>query len=245
MKIRLLSIVLLIFSVLQAQEHFPEEKGSPWNISINMGGSLSKGNTDVLQLQGGGNIAYRIINPWSNLAIDGSLLFGRTSGNTFQEKFHIQPQFNYFFNNKDYCFVHLFWKRDKFAGVIKDMAVIGGLGRELIKKEKFGFKAELGGIYERRITVIPDTLDFPSGFIYTEANWNPNSFLNFMLIAQTTHDFTYWENYQLLFSSSLQSIITQNLSFALNCRAVYYNIPPIPDAEKWDITLIPQLQMNF
>ncbi len=212
--------------------------------SVNAGGLVTSGNSDVKQIDVGLELSGHPVQMLeTGLVLTGS--YGRQGDSTYREKYFVDGSIKYSFTENNYAAARAYWTQDEVSGISSESGLSAGLGREMISGGPFSATLEAGaGFLKRESTenVILETSTWYSG---TDLEWQISDSWTIVESATFTSDLQDSENYYIGSVLEARSAITGSLSFIMGYDVIHYSQPPTPGNEKTDTALRVQLRFDF
>lgn len=134
----IVSAGLLLATSVVAQE---EEKG-PWSGTTSLGYLATTGNTENKSYNAAAEVSYAR-NKWIHTA-SASAIGAAESNTTTAEAYDAAWKSEYAFNEHDFLFGLIDWRKDRFSGFDEQLSGTLGYGRRLINSEKHALSATAG-----------------------------------------------------------------------------------------------------
>lgn len=119
-----------------------EAKEKPWSVSAELGGVITRGNSDTDSLNGKLRVGYEQAS-WRHL-LNLEALGASDSGETTAERYLAVYKADYRFDERNYMFGVLRGERDLFSGFEYQISESVGYGRRIILTEKHQLDGEIG-----------------------------------------------------------------------------------------------------
>lgn len=110
--------------------------------NVRLGYLATSGNTDSESGNARARIDYRT-GKWTHTGTGGAI-GSREEGDTTAESYELGARTNYDFNQYDFAFGRLAWRKDKFGGIDEQFSQTAGYGRRLLSTERHRWNVELG-----------------------------------------------------------------------------------------------------
>lgn len=130
----------LVLFGLSVAAHAEDEDGFSGNMRL--GYLATSGNTDSES----GNVRARLdyrTGPWTH-TFTGGAIGSREDDETNAESYELGARTNFDFNEYDFAFGRLAWRKDKFGGIDEQFSQTAGYGRRLLNTERHRWNVELG-----------------------------------------------------------------------------------------------------
>ena len=132
----------LALGVAQAQEEAAAEEEGPWSGKVVFGFLATDGNTENTSLNSGFEVGYAT-GKWAHL-LDGLAINSTQDGDTTAEAYQLGWKTEYNFNETNYLFGRVNWRKDRFSGYDTQLSETIGYGRRLIDTGTHILNAEIG-----------------------------------------------------------------------------------------------------
>ncbi|MEM7502003.1 MAG: DUF481 domain-containing protein [Pseudomonadota bacterium] len=132
----------LAVGVAQAQEETAAEEEGPWSGKVVFGFLATDGNTENTSLNSGFEVGYAT-GKWAHL-LDGLAINSTQDGDTTAEAYQLGWKTEYNFNETNYLFGRVNWRKDRFSGYETQLSETIGYGRRLIDTGTHILNAEIG-----------------------------------------------------------------------------------------------------
>ena len=132
----------LAVGVAQAQEEAAAEEEGPWSGKVVFGFLATDGNTENTSLNSGFEVGYAT-GKWAHL-LDGLAINSTQDGDTTAEAYQLGWKTEYNFNETNYLFGRVNWRKDRFSGYDTQLSETIGYGRRLIDTGTHILNAEIG-----------------------------------------------------------------------------------------------------
>ncbi len=132
----------LAVGVAQAQEEAAPEEEGPWSGKVVFGFLATDGNTENTSLNSGFEVGYAT-GKWAHL-LDGLAINSTQDGDTTAEAYQLGWKTEYNFNETNYLFGRVNWRKDRFSGYDTQLSETLGYGRRLIDSGTHILNAEIG-----------------------------------------------------------------------------------------------------
>ena len=137
--------MLLLTATAYAQDE--EEAVDAWEGTGEFGFVNTTGNTESVAMNAKLNFV-RTGKRWRH-RFSGTALMTSEDGETDNERYTMEVQSDRKINEKAWLFGAFRWDADKFGSYDPQVSLTAGYGRQLMKSEKHGLKAEIGAGYRR------------------------------------------------------------------------------------------------
>ncbi len=186
-----------------AQDAEPE---SPWAGKATLGYLATSGNTENSTLNTGFEITYTK-NKWSHL-LETKAINSMEDDQTTAEAYYVGWKSEYNFNEHDFMFGRLNWRKDRFGGFDTQFSQTVGYGRRVINTDKHQLNFEVGAgarQSETQFGVEEDETIFTGGMFY---KWQLSETAEFRqdIKAEKGDDNTYAESITALSAKLLGNL---------------------------------------
>ena len=144
--------MLLLTATAYAQDE--EEAVDAWEGTGEFGFVNTTGNTESVAMNAKLNF-IRTGKRWRH-RFSGTALMTSEDGETDNERYTMEVQSDHKINEKAWLFGAFRWDADKFGSYDPQVSLTAGYGRQLMKSEKHGLKAEIGAGYRRLEETVHD-----------------------------------------------------------------------------------------
>jgi putative salt-induced outer membrane protein len=199
-----------------------EEEEGPWSGTVSFGYLATSGNTDNQSYNGAAEVSYTR-NKWTHKA-NASAIGAAQSNTTTAEAYQAGWKSEYAFNEYDFLFGLVDWRKDRFSGFDQQLSGNFGYGRRLIKTEKQMLSVEAGLGY--RTSDLSDGTTESSaigrgGLNYTWA-FSETSKFDQALVIEAGSDNTFYESV-----SAVHATLIGDLALGLSFTVRHNSDPPI------------------
>ncbi len=203
-EIGMLRITILVsLALLIASDAVAEDEQGPWSGTTSFGYLATTGNTENQSYNGAADVSYAR-DKWTH-SVNASVIGASESNSTTAEAYQAGWKSEYAFNEHDFLFGLIDWRKDRFSGFDQQLSSTLGYGRRLIDSEAHSLSATAGLGY-RTSDLSDGTSDSGAiargGLDYT---WTFSETSNFKqaLVAEAGSDNTYYESVSAVRASLL------------------------------------------
>jgi putative salt-induced outer membrane protein len=141
-----LAAILILFSgAAYSQAGSPAAEESPWSGNVSLGFLSTSGNTNTTSYNTSFGILYTK-NKWTH-ALDAAANGADESDAVTAEAYKADWKSSYNFNENNYLFGLIAWRKDRFSGVTEQLSESIGYGRRIIDTSAHLLNAEIGAGY--------------------------------------------------------------------------------------------------
>ena len=232
-----MKILLIITLVLAALTSAQVEGTPPWSLALSLGGILTSGNTELVQVDGELEVSRVLTGPEFTAGILASASYGRQGGMQFLERYLTLLNLRYEFSDKTYSTADGRWYRNEFIGIRDEFRISVGIGHTVLSSERLLVSTGAGiGMYNRRSTS-GERLETPLGYAGVEAELSLSESFFITETAYINTDLKDLGNYYLESHSEVTSSISGNLSLVLGYDVISFTVPPVEGMKATDTTL--------
>lgn len=138
------ALALLLAGAAFAQEEEAADEG-PWSGALSLGYLSTAGNTDTTSYNTKVDVGYEK-DSWEH-RFKGSSTGAEESGSTTAEAYNAGWRSSYNFTENDFVFGTVDWRKDRFAGVVEQLAYAINYGRTVIDTPKHILSLAVGAGY--------------------------------------------------------------------------------------------------
>lgn len=149
----IMAVALALAPAVFAQEEEAENSG--WTGEGSLGGGITTGNTDTVDIDVGVNVAKET--PTWKYAAEGGYNFGQVDGEDARNRWFVAGQVDRNFGERWYSFGRLTYEQDEFSGFDARLFVGVGAGYHIFKREKLRWAVEVSPGF--RLDEVADSID--------------------------------------------------------------------------------------
>ena len=124
--------IMSLAAVSGAQESTEEEDEGPWSGNVSLGYISTTGNTETTSYNSKFDVGWSE-NEWTH-ALSGAGNGADESERTTAESYRLGWRTDYNFTERDFIFGTVDWRKDRFAGVVEQLALAVNYGRTVIDR---------------------------------------------------------------------------------------------------------------
>jgi putative salt-induced outer membrane protein len=225
--------------------HAQEEEEGPWAGTVSLGYLGTTGNTESTSYNAATEVSYTA-NKWKH-TFSASAIGAETSDpttaedSTTAEAYNASLRSDYSFNEHDFLFGLLDWRKDRFSGFDQQISATLGYGRRLVNTDKHNLNATIGLGYRTSDLADGTTEDETIGRAGLDYTWHLTETSEFGqdLTVEYGSSNTYVESV-----SALRAEVLGELALVLS-YTVRHNTDPPPLSEETDTFTAISLEYAF
>jgi putative salt-induced outer membrane protein YdiY len=219
----------------------PSQPPKIWDVSAAVGLSLTKGNSDTLNVNGNVQAARKWGKNELNLGAD--ITYGESDGTKNADQYRGYVQYNRLFTERFYGFLRAEGLHDGIADVDYRVTLSGGPGYYFIKNEKTSLRAEVGpGVVFEKQGGVEDTYMT----IRFAERWDQkfNDAVKLWQAVEFLPQVDDWNKYVINAEIGVEIAISKHFSERTYFQDIY-NSQPAPGRKENDLKLVVALAYKF
>ena len=233
-KLMMLSIIVLIFGNLPAQE-----KG--WKTRLELSYVKTAGNTKTETFSGRIDVEGK--GGGSRYFFRSGYLVSKDGGKENANKLTSEARMERVFGGKLFGFVDLNYLRDELAGYDHRVSVGPGFGYDLLRREKHTLKSLVSCVYLWEVYAVEEMRSdgFVSGKVGVDYEWTIKESVTHKAVVNYVVSLENGQKYYIAGESSLRVGLSGAFSIGLSYLVNYQNLVPGPGIRRTDVSFLTSL----